>query len=93
MNETTLLIGSLSNDLFRVASLQQRGALQASRRFLQESKRWAQPLSTQKLKPYIQKIIQEVNSLHEDDLSNETAEQCLMYGVLLQNYVLHLDTT
>lgn len=31
-----LLVGSLSNDLFRVATLAQRGA----RRFLMEAKRW-----------------------------------------------------
>lgn len=34
MNDTKLLIGSLSNDLFRVASLRQRDSLVAAEKFL-----------------------------------------------------------
>lgn len=33
-NETKLLVGSLSNDLFRVATLAQRGSLEAAERYL-----------------------------------------------------------
>jgi len=33
MNDTKLLVGSLSNDLFRVASLRQRGLIAASEKF------------------------------------------------------------
>lgn len=89
MSETNLLIGSLSNDLFRIATFKQRGADTLAIRFLNEAKRWAEPLSKSPLKPYIQKIVNTVCSIKDEDLTLDLAEDCLMYGVLLQNYVLH----
>lgn len=89
MSDTTLLIGSLSNDLMRVASLYQRGSTQAACRFLDESKRWIQELREQQLKEYVAKIVADVSRLQNNDLTQEKAEDLLMYSVLLQNYTLH----
>jgi hypothetical protein len=91
MTETKLLVGSLSNDLFRVASLTQRGSTNAALRFTQEAKRWAQPLQDSKVPPYIAKIAEEVSIASESEISLEQAEKYLMYGVLLQNYALHME--
>lgn len=84
-----MLIGSLSNDLFRVASLSQRGSTQAAQRFLLEAKRWAKPLKEHKIAPYIAKIASDITERNENDISIESAEKYLMYGILLQNYSLH----
>ncbi len=84
-----MLVGSLSNDLFRVASLRQRGANKAAGRFLKEAKRWEEPLQKQKLADYIIEIAKDICLQSEDNFSMADAEKCLMYGVLLQNYALH----
>jgi hypothetical protein len=87
MTETNLLIGSVSNDLYRVASLIHRGSDKTAARFLQESKRWTKELRHHPLKPYLKKIIQDIDQSH--DLSLESGEKYLMYSVLLANYTLH----
>lgn len=87
--DTRLLVGSLSNDLFRVATLTQRGSLEVAARFLGEAQRWAEPLSKQPVDAYIVEIARDVTKRKEDALSIELAERYLMYGVLLQNYALH----
>lgn len=89
MNDTQMLVGSLSNDLFRVASLYSRGSILAAQRFLVEAKRWAKPLSLLPTKPYINNISIQINQLSSEELNEAKAEECLMYGVLLQNYSLH----
>lgn len=88
MTNKKMLIGSLSNDLMRVASLTQRGSDQAAQRFFLEAKKWAKELSKYKFKSYILQIIKDIQS--ETNLSIEKAEKFLMYGILLQNYSLHL---
>lgn len=85
-----MLAGSLSNDLFRVASLAQRGSNKAASRFLEEAQKWSSVLKKQELPPYILKIVQDVSGRNKDDISLNSAEKYLMYGILLQNYALHL---
>lgn len=89
MTEKKLLIGSLSNDLFRVATLVQRGSTQAAEKFMLEAKKWAAQLDNHDLKDYIVKIIKDVQT--ETTLTIEKAEKFLMYSVLLQNYSLQLE--
>ena len=93
MTDLQLLAGSLSNDLFRVASLRQRGSMKAALRFLKEAKRWSSPLQQQKTAEYIVKIAKDVSDKTPNDISLGEAEKYLMCGVLLQNYALHLGKT
>lgn len=90
MTETKMLIGSLSNDLLRVANLTGRNSQKAADRFWKESKRWTAELSTKPLKRYIKNIILDINSDNDLSVSREKAEKLLMYGVLLQNHSLQL---
>ena len=89
MTNTLLLVGSLSNDLFRTASLSQRGSTKAAARFLKEAQRWANELKNHDVAEYIVKIAADVSNRVDDDISLSSAERYLMYGVLLQNYALH----
>ncbi|MFZ1721381.1 MAG: hypothetical protein WAU07_02640 [Microgenomates group bacterium] len=89
MTNTQMLVGSLSNDLFRVASLAQRGSSKAASRFLQEAQRWSNDLRNQEVPVYISRLADDVSNRSIDDISLDSAEQYLMYGVLLQNYALH----
>ncbi len=86
-----MLIGSLSNDLYRVAGLAQRGSDKAALRFWQESKRWSSELVKQDLKAYIKDIILDLEADKHTYFSEEKAEKILMYSILLQNYALHIE--
>jgi hypothetical protein len=91
IQDKKLLIGSLSNDLYRVANLSHKGSMKAAERFFTESQRWTTDLEHLTVKKHIRKIIQDLGSLTVMDLtSQETAEKLLMYSILLQNYSLHL---
>lgn len=89
MNDTIQLVGALSNDLFRVATLAQRGSNDSAIRFLQEAQRWSDSLKNQDLPPYITQIVADVSGREPTDISLESAERYLMYGVQLQNFALH----
>lgn len=89
MTDTQMLVGSLSNDLLRVASLAQRGSHKAASRFLQEAKKWSTSLQDQDVPPYISRLAIDISGRETDDISLASAEMYLMYGVLLQNYALH----
>lgn len=89
MTDTNLLIGSLSNDLLRLATFTYNGSPSA-RRFLTEAQRWALPLQDVDLPPHITKIVKEIASVPPTTLPTlSQAERYLMYSVLLQNYALH----
>lgn len=89
MTQARMLAGSLSNDLFRVASLAQRGSSTAASRFLSEAQRWSNKLQNCCETPYIKKIAQDISKREVTDIDEASAERYLMYGVLLQNYTLH----
>jgi hypothetical protein len=89
MTNTQMLVGSLSNDMFRVASLAQRGSHKAASRFLSEAQRWSKDLQNDNVADYIVKLSADISSRDITDISLSSAERYLMYGVLLQNYALH----
>lgn len=89
MSDYKLLIGSLSNDLFRVANLLHRGSQKGAERFFMESKRWTKELQNFSHKPYIQDIIKSLKN--KKVVQEKDKEDLLMYGILLQNYALHLS--
>lgn len=94
MTKQKMLIGSLSNDLYRVASLTQSGSTKAASRFLIESKKWATELELhqQEFARYIKKIITDLNhNIATNDISEKEAEKLLMYSVLLQNYSIKMN--
>ena len=86
-----MLIGSLSNDLLRVANLTYRGSNTAATKFISESQRWAQELMKHDTKPYINKIINDIEALSKKKIDLELADKYLMYSTLLQNYSLYID--
>lgn len=90
MTETKILIGSLSNDLFRVANMIY-GKSSAAETFFHEMFRWVKNLDTTSVKPYIQAILRDLKSHeHHPKYTEERAETYLMYSILLQNYSLHM---
>lgn len=90
MSEKKMLIGSLSNDLYRVASLTFGGSHQGALRFFDESKKWTAPLLHHDLDEYIEKIVRTIDMMPNEKLTKDSAEDLLMYSVLLQNYSLRI---
>lgn len=89
MNEQLLLIGSLSNDLLRVANSIERGSIKAAEKFWQQGQVWLKDLIKYQNKPYISKIL---TDLQNDDFSPTDkikAEKYLMQSILLQNAALY----
>ncbi len=91
MTTTKMLIGSLSNDLLRVANLTYRGSNTAALKFMIESQRWVQELIKHDTKPYINKIIKDIEAQSKKKLDLEQADKYLMYSTLLQNYSLYIE--
>ena len=56
MNETRMLIGSLSNELLRVANMVYRGSIEGASRFFNEAQKWSIHLKNRQLESYIQNI-------------------------------------
>ena len=90
MTENRLLIGSLSNDLNRIANLTYRGNEKAACKFWEEAKKWICDLKNYSNKPYIVKIIADLEQTEFDPQDRAQAEKNLMYSVILQNYTLHI---
>lgn len=90
MTETKMLIGSLSNDLSRVATMMYRKSSGAEI-FFHELFRWVNTIKIDSVKPYIQTILNDLKSHeHNPQYTQERAETYLMYSILLQNYSLHM---
>lgn len=85
-----MLIGSLSNDLLRTATMI-HGKSPTAKVFFREIFRWVHALDKASVKPYIQTILKTLES-HEGNpqYTDDRAETYLMYSILLQNYSLHM---
>ncbi len=85
-----MLIGSLSNDLLRVANMMYRKSSSAEI-FFHEMFRWVKELDSAPVKPHIQTILKDLKSHeHQPEYTQERAETYLMYSIILQNYTLHM---
>lgn len=89
MNEQLLLIGSLSNDLLRVANSIERGSTKVAERFWQQSQIWLDDLIKYQNKPYIDKLLQDLKNENFSATDKIKAEKYLMQSILLQNAALH----
>jgi len=86
--DTLLLVGSLSNDLMRVANCTFTGSQKTASRFAIEARRWALALEKRRVAPHIKNIAKEVTKNNLNSISQEMAETYLMYAILLQNYAV-----
>ena len=86
MREELKIVGELSNDLFRIANMAHAGSSNGVDKFLVEAKKNAEILKDLDVDGYILNIAKDVGSKDAVDLRR--AELYLMYGVLLQNWVV-----
>ena len=82
-------LGALSNDLYRVAILLNRGSLEGARRFRMESNKRLSEVKMDGLKPYLKKIVDQIKHVNSyPDIDPYYADDYLMYSIQLQNYVV-----
>lgn len=83
--ENILAIGSIAQDLKRVASFIGRGSTTGAHRFLQEAKNRLDTVDTTQLPVYVITYIEAVKDLNETESPSELAEKSLTIGCILQN--------
>lgn len=83
-----IILGSLAMDLKRAAMGFYRGSDVMAQRFLGEAIKRKNEYKKSDLKPYILKIMTNIESL-KNEPKNKAAEKALMYSILIQNYILN----
>lgn len=77
---------SLSMDLLRVALGLNRGSIKMAQRFEEEAIKRKSEIQQNLLKPYMQKILSNIDNLTENNNNASKAEFALMYSTLIRNY-------
>lgn len=86
MNDQKMIVASLAMDLKRVALGLHRGSLNMANRFKEEVLKRARELESQQTSNYLRKLLVGMKSSLAKN-NERTAEDALMYSILLQNYV------
>ena len=81
-----LVLESLVMDLKRVAVGYHRGSITMAKRFSEEALKREQEIDKSRVKPYIKKILQEIDQILHGKDEQKIAEDTLMISTLLQNY-------
>lgn len=87
MNEDKLILSSLAMDLKRAALGYYRNSNRMADRFLQEAMQRKKEMNLEKVKPYIKKLLGELDGMANKD-NDAKAEDALMYSTLFQNAAL-----
>ncbi len=88
MNDTYYSISSLAMDLKRVALGYHAGSYKTAKRFSQEALKRKSEIDTENIKPYLQKLLQTLPKILEQQDVGRVAEDALMYSTLFQNYAV-----
>jgi hypothetical protein len=89
MTQNQILLSSLSSDLYRVALAAHKKTPAMKMRFIKETSRWLNDIDDTELKPYIQKVLAKIKQIEAIESDELLADQCLVYSILLKNYVIH----
>ena len=88
MNDTYYSISSLAMDLKRVALGYHTGSYVIAKRFSQEALKRKSEIDLENIKPYLQKLLQTLPKILNQQNSGRVAEDALMYSTLFQNYAV-----
>ena len=89
MTQQQILLGSLSQDFFRIANFIQTGSIKSAERFWQEAHHWIECLQKERNPTYLTKILKDIIDTDFDAFSLEQGEKILTYGVILQSLAVH----
>lgn len=84
MNNKAIL-GALAMDLKRVALGYYRGSNATAHRFFQEAIKRREEIDKKSIKPYLRRILDNLDKISSPKNTKDAAEDALMYSTLLQN--------
>jgi hypothetical protein len=85
MSDTKVLLGAISNDLFRIANYTHKNSINNALIFANEANKSIEKVKDHNYPQYLKSILIELNEFK--DIKQELADKYLMSGILLQNYV------
>lgn len=88
MNNNQIALASLAMDLKRVAVGYHRGSLVMAKRFFEEAIKRKKEINQTFLKPYLKKLLENLDKLTLQKENQKIAEDALMYSILFQNAAL-----
>lgn len=88
MSSTFISLASLSMDLKRVALGYHRGSYEMAERFFEEALKRRTEINKATVKPYIRKLLENLDKIFHEKDTVKKAEDALMYSVLFQNAAL-----
>lgn len=86
-----IALESLVMDLKRVSLGYHRGSLGMAKRFSEEALKRKQEINQQEVKPYIGKLLNNLETILSEKDNEKIAEDSLMISTLLQNYTQHMS--
>ena len=91
MNKTQRQLASLSMDLKRVALGFYRNSNSMANRFIKEAIKRSEEIDAKTLKPYIRRLLTNLDSKFAQKDKQKIAEDAMMYSILFQNAALKLN--
>ena len=88
MNRNKIALSSLSMDLKRVALGYNNGSITTAKRFLEEAIKRRDGVDKKKVRPYLRKILENLDELFSQKDNQKIAEDALMYSTIFQNAAL-----
>ena len=88
MNNNQIALSSLAMDLKRVALGYHNGSIKTASRFFDEALKRKKEINQVMLKPYLQKLLADLDALVLEKDNRKIAEDTLMYSTLFQNAAL-----
>lgn len=88
MNRNKIALSSLSMDLKRVALGYHNGSITTAKRFLEEAIKRRDEVDKKKVRPYLRKILENLDELFSQKDNQKIAEDALMYSTIFQNAAL-----
>lgn len=80
-----VILGSIAMDLKRVALGYHRNSLTTAERFYTEALKRDKEIDKDKVKPYLKKLLADLNCLAEEKDDQRKAEKALLLSTLFQN--------
>lgn len=85
---TQEILQAICMDLKRVALGYHRGSEKMATRFAEEALKRIDSVDLSTVEPYLRKVLKQTKELLEQNDSDKTRENSLMYSTLVQNYVV-----
>jgi hypothetical protein len=82
-----IALGSIAMDLKRVALGYHRGSYSMAEKFLDEALKRRREVDSSLLKPYLVKLLKDIDKIKKEKKKDKAAEDALLYSTLFQNAI------